>query len=161
MEQKTIIFVVVALVLAVAGMFGYSQYKAQQIKEDVPVEQGTGDEAAPDRFAYIERIDAKHYFIDGVHTIAGELQMPTPCDLLQHDLMIAESYPEQVTINFTVVNNSEFCTQVMTPQRFKVEANVAPDATFSATIEGRQVILNLIPAAEGETPDEFELFLKG
>ena len=75
--------------------------------------------------------------------------------------MVAESYPEQITINFTVLNNADTCAQVMTEQRFMVEVTASEEATFSATLEGRPVELNLVPAAEGETPEDFELYYKG
>ena len=109
----------------------------------------------------ITRIDAKHFYIDGTHTLAGEIVMPTPCDLLDSEILIAESYPEQVMINFNVINTADSCTQVITPQRFKVSFEAAEAASIAARFMGKQVELNLIPAAEGETPDEFELFIKG
>ena len=75
--------------------------------------------------------------------------------------MIAESFPEQVTVDFKVINNAEACTQVITPQRFKVEFDASENASMRARLNGRNIELNLIPAAEGETPDEFEIFIKG
>ena len=54
------------------------------------------------------------------------------------------------------------CAQVMTTQRFMTQPITASaEATVTATFMGRQIELNLIPAAEGETPEEFELFIKG
>lgn len=87
--------------------------------------------------------------------------MPTPCDLLESSARVAESFPEQIMINFSVINNADFCAQVVTAQRFKVSATASPEATFSAQFMGRPVELNLIPAGAGETPDAFELFIKG
>ena len=87
--------------------------------------------------------------------------MPTPCDLLESSAVVAESFPEQIMIDFSVLNNAEFCSQVITPQRFKVTAPASEKATFSAKFMGRDVELNLIPAEPGEVPDDFELFIKG
>lgn len=114
-----------------------------------------------DPYADISRIDAKQFYIDGTHTFAGEVVLPTPCDLLEVDARVAESDPEQITLDFTVINNAETCAQVVTTQRFKVSAEAGKDATVSALLQNRAVELNLTPAAPGETPEDFELFIKG
>ena len=64
-------------------------------------------------------------------------------------------------VDFDVINNADMCAQVITDQRFSVSFDASEEARISAKLEGRQVELNLIPAAEGETPDDFELFIKG
>lgn len=159
---KPMMISVVAFVLIIAGMFGYAQYKKSHVASEavsLPTSAQLGEQDS--RYDYITRVDAKHFFIDGVHTLAGELLMPTPCDLLEVNALVAESYPEQVSVAFNVINNAEFCSQTQTSQRFKVSATASEEATFSAKFMDRNIDLNLIPAAEGETPDEFELFIKG
>lgn len=158
MNQRAVIMAVVLFGLIILGMFVFAYLK----KSEVAVEQNTTPQPQEEvKYASITRIDAKHYFIDGVHTLVGEIPMPTPCELLETSALVAESYPEQVSIDFSIINNSDTCAQVITPARFKVEARASAEAIFSARLEGRAVELNLIPAAEGETPDEFELFIKG
>ena len=158
MSQKSITLVIVLFTLIVVGMFMYAKMKKTELTVE-PVDTEVPDTSVP--YPEITRVDAKHYFIDGIHTLVGELNFPTPCDLLETEAVVMESYPEQVQINFTVINNAEMCTQVVTAQRFKVSAEVSQDATFRAVFMGRPIDLNLIPAAERETPDEFELFIKG
>lgn len=109
----------------------------------------------------ITTITAKHFYIDGVHTLAGEIAMPTPCDLIDTTAMIAESMPEQVTVDFEVINNSEMCAQVVTNQRFKISFEASEEASIRARFMGDDVELNLVPPAEGETPEDFELYIKG
>lgn len=161
MDNIRIIFVGV-LVLLVIGMFGYAYIKTQDLENNT-VRTSSDDTREPDADTYgITRIDATHFFRDGTHTIVGELLMPTPCDLLTTDVSIAESFPEQVTVLFDVINNSEgLCAQVITPQRFRVSFDASRDATIGATFRGENVIVNLIAAPEGEDPDDFELFIKG
>lgn len=158
MDQRAIIMTIALFGLIVIGMFTFAFLKRTEISEPVTQPEPTEGEVA---YASITRIDAKHFFIDGVHTLVGEIPMPTPCELLETNATVAESFPEQVTIDFTVINNADVCAQVVTPARFKVTAQASSEATFSARLEGRSVELNLIPAAPGETPDEFELFIKG
>lgn len=159
MNQRTIVIAVSIFVLIVAGMFTFAFLKKNELVEQPPVAENEPEEEV--EYASITRITGKHYFIDGVHTIAGEIPMPTPCDLLEVEARVMESMPEQVALDFNVINNADFCAQVVTPQRFMVSATASEAATFSATFMGRPVELNLVPAAEGETPEDFELFIKG
>jgi len=158
MHNRVVILSCVLFALLVAGMFYFAHLKQQEMSVDV-VDQS--EPVVEEEYGDIMRIDAKHFYIDGTHTIVGEILMPTPCDLLQSDVAVRESYPEQVMIDFSVVNNADACMQVITPARFQVSAMASEAATFHAHFRGRDVVLNLIPAAEGETPDEFELYLKG
>lgn len=160
MEHKGIIAAVLVLVLLLAGMFIFT-YLARENIENEP--SATYNPPQDDEIPYpeITRVDAKHFFIDGTHTLAGEILFPTPCDLLNWDTTIAESFPEQVTINFSVTNYADTCAQVVTPQRFKVDFAASENATIRARFEGRPIDLNLIPAGVDESPDDFELFIKG
>lgn len=159
MDKRTIILVVSFFLLIVVGMFVFAYLKRTEMVQAPVVEAPVEEEVVlyPD----ITRIDAKHYIIDGVHTFAGEVVLPTPCDLLEVESSVQESYPEKINLAFNVINNSDMCAQVMTTQRFMATASASPEATVQATFMGRSVELNLIPAAEGETPEEFELFIKG
>jgi hypothetical protein len=160
MNQKTIIISIALFILIVLGMFVFAYLKKAEVTAP---EQQTPNEQPQEEVAYaaITRVTAKHFYVDGVHTLAGEIPMPTPCDLLEADARVAESFPEQVTVDFTVINTAEFCAQQVTNQRFKVSVSASEDATFKATFMGRDVELNLVPPEEGETPENFELFIKG
>lgn len=160
MNKKTIILMVSLFVLIVVGMFVYAQLKKTELQrvEILPAEE---QEPTVVPYADITRIDAKHYFMDGLHSLVGEINMPTPCDLLDTQAVVAESFPEQVTVEFSVINTAATCAQVITPQRFKVDFSASVEAPIRATFMGRDVELNLIPAAPGERPEDFELFLKG
>ncbi len=156
-NKKMIFLAVLALLFIIAGMFSVVYLKQQQLKEgnEAPVndEHHWYDDVA--------RIDAKHFYIDGVHTVVGSIDAPTPCDLVEGSAIVAESYPEQITLDFKVINNAETCVQVVTEQRFMISATASEEATFNAMIENRYVELNLIEAAPGETPEDFELYIKG
>ena len=159
MSNKTIAVVISLFVCIVAGMFLFTYLQKQKPVETVPAQP---EPIATNTNPYgITRIDGKHFFRNGVHTIVGALVLPTPCDLLTTDAVIAESFPEQVTFRFSVVNTTDTCAQVVTNQRFKVEAKASKNAALSATFMGKPVELNLVEASPNETPEEFELFIKG
>jgi hypothetical protein len=157
--MEHIVPAVVILLLIIGGMFGYAYFKKAELEKVTIDEEVSKSDISP--YSSITTIDAKHFFQNNEHTIVGEIPMPTPCDLLNWTIRVAESFPEQVTIDFAVVNNAEVCTQVVTPQRFKIPFKSSKDASIGATLQGRPVILNLIPGLPGETPDDFELFIKG
>lgn len=159
MDKRTVILTISIFVFIVIGMFTFAHLKKEEL-DQVPAER-MEDEEILVPYADITRIDAKHFFIDGEHSFAGEILMPTPCDLLTTDALVMESYPEQIKLEFSVINNSEMCAQVVTPQRFLITTKASDEATVTATFMGRVVELNLIPAAEGELPTDFELFIKG
>lgn len=159
MTQKQIVGIVVIFVLVIGGMFLFAYLKKNELAtniDSIPTNPSTTTDET-----MMDRIDAKHFFVDGTHTLAGTIALPTPCDLLNWDVQIAESYPEQVTVDFSVVNTAEVCAQVVTDQRFLVSFDAAEEATINARFMGSPVELNLIPAAPGETPEDFELFIKG
>lgn len=158
MNRRTVILAVALFVAVVLGMFAFAFLSQTEENGD---ENGLNEQETDERYTSIDRIDGKHFYIDGVHTVVGEIPMPTPCDLLESSARVAESMPEQITLEFEVVNNAEFCAQVITPQRFKVSATASSEAAITAEFQGRPVELNLIEAEEGETPDEFELYIKG
>ena len=161
MSRTTITILSSLLVLVILGMFAVSYFGTSTIDEVVNDADADLQTEPTDTDSKLSTINAKHFFVDGVHTFVGEIDMPTPCDLLDHEVEVRESFPEQVHINFTVVNSAEMCAQVITPQRFMVAVDASEDATFSATLQGEPVTINLIPAGPDETPEDFELFIKG
>lgn len=160
MESKSIYLGFGLLAIIIAGMFGYSYLASQPaVIPDTPVVTAPDD--TPNPYATITRIDAKHFYADGEHTIVGVLTLPTPCEVPSASATVAESFPEQVTIDIAIVTTAEMCAQVLTEQRFQVTAVASEGATFTARLQGRPVELNLIPASAGETPDTVEFFEKG
>lgn len=160
MKHHGIVAAIVIFVLIIAGMFIFAFLKTSEIS-NVPVQPVTDETEEELPYGAITRIDGKHYFNGTEHTVVGEILMPTACDLLNWDTAVAESMPEQATISFTVVNSSEVCAQVVTPQRFYVRFNASEQATIDATLNGRAVELNLVPAAPGELPEDYEFSGKG
>ena len=158
MSNRLIALIVAVFVLIVAGMFSFAYLKKAEAPVTAPVVATTTP--ATDPYG-ITRIEAKHFFINGAHTIVGELSLPTPCDLLTSTSTVTTSVPPVVTFDFNVINDSQTCAQTVTAARFKVSAVAGADAMLQARFMGKAVNLNLVEAAVGETPDSFELFIKG
>ncbi|MES2749520.1 MAG: hypothetical protein V4606_03945 [Patescibacteria group bacterium] len=159
MSQTSIALAVGGFLLLIGGLFGLSYIQKQALESPEPTSTTT---AATSTDPYqITRIEAKHFYRNGVHTIVGEVTMPTACDLLTADSRVAESMPEQVTFAFIVVNTTTDCEQKPTKQRFSVAAQASDQASLAATFQGVPVALNLVEAGADETPESYELFIKG
>lgn len=159
MHTKSIIVAALLFLLIVIGMFVFAFLRRAEIAQ-APVETPTTTTSvAPSPYSSITRIDAKHFYVMGVHTIVGQIIMPTPCDLLNWSTSTVDA--THVSVNFEVVNHAKTCDQNPTPQRFKVSWTADQGALIMATFMGRLVTLNLVPAASGETPEAYELFQKG
>ncbi len=157
MNQRALIVSGVIFLVLIGGMFGYAAMKRAELnKPEVIVPEPIVEDASQ------IRVNAVHFFTDGKHTVVGDLMVPTPCDLIQADALVAESMPEQVTIQLTTINNDDTCAQVMTLQRFRVEFSASEGASIRATLDGTQVVLNLRDAEPGAEPDKLEdLYFKG
>jgi len=106
-------------------------------------------------------VTAKHAYQNGTHIIAGEIPLPTPCHILETKGS-ASADKKQVFIELTSsIKTDEMCAQVITPARFKVSVKALSGAKMSATLNGQEVILNLIEAGPEENLDNFELYIKG
>ncbi|MBX9906371.1 hypothetical protein K2X96_00560 [Patescibacteria group bacterium] len=159
--QNTYIGIAAGLVLLLGGLatVTYMQQKDADTVEESEVMVETETETTSQEM----RIDAKHFFSsnDGVHTLVGEILMPTPCDLLTYTPTVLEN-GKRVEIAFSVTNNSgDSCVQMVTPQRFSVTFKAEKDAVIEAYYQGARASLNIFPAKDGEDPTDFELFIKG
>lgn len=162
MEKRTTILVSTLFVLIIIGMFAFTYLKSQELPtEDAAADTAISTDPAATNTYGVTNITAKRFYEDGVHTIVGEIDMPTPCDLLETEATVQESMPEQINFAFTVLNTADTCAQVITPQRFMISAQASELADLRATFMGEPVTLNITEAEPGETPEDFELFIKG
>jgi hypothetical protein len=106
-------------------------------------------------------LTAKHAFRDGMHTIVGEYDLPSPCHILDTRAVVSPD-GKNVTVDFTVTAPSgEMCAQVITPTRYRVQFTAPENANISARVNGAPVILSLIEAGPNEDLENIELYIKG
>jgi len=141
MSNKTIIGVIVGLIviggLAWWGLAG---------RTEAPAGDVAGNEATQPN-----SLTVNHYFDNGSHTIEGTITLPTPCHSLTTEALVAESYPEQVTIKFTTAPGTGICTQVLADKFFRVTFNASKDALIKATLNGQPITLIFSEDKEGIT----------
>lgn len=162
MQEKKIAIVsaVIALVLVLGGLVYWqtmTPFSTKNQSASVLNSQLAQSAAQPAH----ETITAKHQYKNGNHIVAGEVNMPTPCDILTVNTRVAESFPEQVTIEFVSTRSSDVCAQVITPVRFRVDFKASAQAVIKATWNGQPVVLNLIPVSANENLENFQIYMKG
>lgn len=71
-----------------------------------------------------------HQYADGTHTYSGELTLGTPCQVLEENVLVGESFPEQIIIEFTTHDPSEgtVCVQVTSDREFLIETKASEEA---------------------------------
>jgi hypothetical protein len=106
-------------------------------------------------------ITAKHAYQNGTHIVAGEVPLPTTCHILDAS-GAASSDKKQVLVTLaSSIKTGETCLDNITPARFKVSVKALKGARVSGTLNGQEIILNLIEAGPDENLDNFELYIKG
>ncbi|OGY26481.1 MAG: hypothetical protein A2Z11_02575 [Candidatus Woykebacteria bacterium RBG_16_43_9] len=88
-----------------------------------------------------EKVSLKTNFKNGLLKYSGTVQLPTPCHKLKKDVIVAESFPEQVQISLEIVepDPGRVCTQVITEKEFSGELEVSENASVSVSINGEKV----------------------
>jgi hypothetical protein len=152
----TIVGILIVLALVFFGFLMFRAADDTDVAIDDPVDTEPVDEP---RVA--DRLVAAHEYADGTHTVAGEIQLPTPCHAVEVEPVFINDDERNVELQFTTsVDEDVMCAQVITPQAFRVSFEAPEDAAISTRIDGQPVVLNLVEVPEGQTIDAFDEFIK-
>lgn len=152
-------------VLAVAGLVAAFLVAGPSEVTPNPDQNGTTTTNNQDQTERV--ITAQHQYnaSEGVHIVAGTLEVPTPCHLLDWDVELSggENQDQLAKINFEVTKEDEdqMCAQVIEDRRFKATFQAPEDVRIEATYNGNDAQLNLVDVPEGENLEEFEVYIKG
>lgn len=94
----------------------------------------------------IDSINAVHSFKSGLHDYTGAITLPIPCYTLSVDAVVRESFPEDVTIRFTIQDDkkeNQICTQVLTEKSFRIIFQASKEANVHAVVNDTPVQLNV------------------
>lgn len=83
----------------------------------------------------------EHSFVDGTHTYTATVVTPNPCYVVSASPVVAESSPEQITIEIsTTVDENEICASVLDEKEFSVEVEASAEATLvNVKVNGKTV----------------------
>lgn len=150
-----VVTLVAILVFFAIGLFAYMLISAPT---EVSVSQD--DQASTTQQSEERLMTAKHQFVNGIHTIVGKTEVPTPCHRLVAEPFFVTENPVGVEIRFNTLLEGEECPSQLFEVPFKVSFEAPEDAILTATWNGGPVRLNLIPVPEGEVLDD-EMYIKG
>lgn len=149
-----VVTMVALLVIVAIGLFAYTLIST-------PTETPSTERDEVSEMQGDERImTARHQYVDGIHTIAGVAEVPTPCHRLVAETFFTEGNPVGVEIRFNTLLEGEECPNQPFEVPFRVTFEANEDVTLRATWNGGPVRLNLIPLQPGEVLED-ELFIKG
>ena len=112
--------------------------------------KGLGDDAAVDK----DRVDPNNMglitddmrqvkvttsFENNIHTYKGVLTVPTPCHNISTDVQVRESFPEQVSIELTIIDTGEVCVQVLVDKKFEVSFQASEQARVQGFLDGMPI----------------------
>lgn len=149
-----VLVLVTVLVFIAAGLFVYTLVSTPtativEAPEKTAVDQNEG-----------KILTAKHQYLDGIHTVAGKTEVPTPCHRLVTEPFFIQEQPAHVEIRFSTLLEGEECPSQPFEVPFRVTFEAPEDATITALWNGSSVRLNLVPLAPGEKLED-ELYIKG
>ena len=155
--ESKIITATIVIVLILAGAFYFlapdsMKFWGDQTANTIDSTSDDSETTTPH-----ERITAKHQYKNGTHIVAGEVNMPTPCYILNVTSRIVN---EEAILDFVSETNGEMCAEVITTERFKVDFTAGENVVIKGTWNGEPVELNLIPAGANEDLVNFEIFVK-
>ena len=71
----------------------------------------------------------EHTYSDGTHTYSGTVITPSPCYSVEAVAIVAESYPEKITINITLsAESADKCVEILDEQRFSIDVQASEEA---------------------------------
>lgn len=123
----------------------------------ISVPEVSGGNAAPPPVPDLPRLDVVtvyHEYEDGVHTYSGVFYTPTPCFQLRAESLVAESFPEQVTLQLNTKEDvAKNCPMVIDRKAFSVTATASAEALLKGvTVNG---VTNSFEVVEGPNTELF------
>lgn len=166
MDKKST-FIIAGILIAGVLVFVFISF--QKSTMDTKISDETASTTAWENAPAIPEIEitsktvvtAKHAYRSSVHTVVGEIPLPTPCHILEAKSVVSTNKKEVLIKLVSSVKTGEVCEAVVTPARFKVTATAEKTAVITATLNGQAVTLNLIEAGVNEDLDNFDLYIKG
>ena len=156
--------IIAGIIVAALLLFGYIMYQKSSILSTEDKTPSWAEEPAttsvsnlPDRIV----ITAKHAYRAGEYIIAGEVPLPTACEILESAGTASADKKKVFVELMTSIKTGGTCPPKITPARFIVKVKALQSATISGTLNGREVTLNLIEAGPSENLEDFELYIKG
>lgn len=154
--NSNVIIAVAVLVLIAIGLFVYTLIGTPAGNDESQFSTTTPPTASLDAI-----IAGKHQFVDGMHTVAGMLSVPTPChSVVVEPFFVDGAATTTVELRFTTVREGEDCPEVVSDAPYRVVFEGPENTQITALFNGKPARLNLVPVGPGESLGE-EFYFKG
>lgn len=140
-KQLSVSVLIIVLLVVVLGGVVY-------FRNSNPIDDSSDAKGEPDDISNVEQKLVVTHAYDGTsHEYTGSIVLPTPCYTLDTTVDVAESFPEQITINIATVEpkSDVICIQVL------------ERATFDVFVEASEGA-NLVRVVLDGKPIDFEVF---
>lgn len=149
MNTRGVILLFGVIVIVLAGIFFFLEGSSSK---DMPVIPEDNMDSKDEDKNTFEKITLFRMSEGSTHTYKGTITLPTPCHTLQTMIVIAESYPEQVTLDLTSASNAPVCAQVVTEKEFTAQFNASPNHTIRLTMNGKEIPIEVVDGNPSRTP---------
>ena len=136
-----ILFIALPFVGFYLGMKYQSAVSIGEIKENNMAATDQKSDKNDQKMVDSQKVSLKTNFKNGLLTYSGSVQAPSPCHELEKEVVIAESFPEQVQISLQLKEPKPetICAQVVTEKEFSGELKVSEQARISIYLNGKKV----------------------
>lgn len=145
MSKKALILVGCLFSSIVLGMFIFAYVYSGETKPSAitPINNQPSDLAAPENIIVSELVLSQEFLLN-THYISGAVPVPLGCYTFNQSYLVAESYPEQVTLSVQVEDSSVDCSSPIAELPLAYEIAASEQATFTFKINEEFVPLTLI-----------------
>jgi len=132
-KQKKLLNIVLVVIALLLGVYIFT---ARPTAEDISMmEYSTNDGAS----FYTEKLFIKNVYENEGFRLSGEIELPDPCYKLSNEVLIAESFPEQVIVNLTTSRDDTPCASVITSESFEIQYKADQKSTLKILLNGKEV----------------------
>jgi hypothetical protein len=149
--------VVIIVIILILISFYYSRQANVSDQSNTTVTQNTPSPTP----SPIQTINVKHQFKAGIHTYAGSIDFPTPCQSLTTVASANPNSPGNYILSFTTTGANSTCAQVVTTRPFKVSFTAPVSAKIIGTLDGNPVRLNIFEVGANDNLDTYNINIKG
>ncbi|PKN02877.1 hypothetical protein CVU76_02525 [Candidatus Dojkabacteria bacterium HGW-Dojkabacteria-1] len=130
MEKKILILITIVLPLGILTVFSFKDF----LIKDSPIENKTPESKIVTKGNFILEYTYKGENI-WEYSVTG--QLPNPCYQASTDVIVAESYPEQVFVTVTVAppEDDVMCAQVISEYEYSGEFSASKEATVALQVK--------------------------
>ena len=141
-DFKKILALLIAIAIVLVGVFLWNDFLPQPNNSDTNDNQTDINDTNND--ITNKEITVTRFKEGSIYTYRGVLSLPTPCHSIKTETLVAESYPEQVTIKLDTMSDGEPCAEVISDKKFFAQFTASPEHTLSIILNGENLRFKII-----------------